>query len=530
MVAPGAGAIWETWLTRLTSSGWEASNGAKFDLNSNTLRPASWTSGDAAGLPMFPALVRYDECERGMVEHALRLVVAKTRREYIYPARHFASSIPAGSGNYPAMGQRLRLNATFTVPADWTIEEKAVLRALKKYGALVADNGGFFSVSVCPDDRFAANAFDHLSTIDVNNFEVIQTTGPGEGPRSPGAPSVNAGLDLLAEAPTTVALAGSVKDPSGSASMQWRMYSGPAAVTFANPRQASTHVTFNTPGVYTLMLSADDRVHSVAYDAVVVRVTAHDAMANISTRVAVGAGNNVAIGGFIVGGAHSKQVVIRAIGPSLASKGVSGALADPALQLFDSTGHLLASNNNWRETQAAAIQQTNLAPTDDRESAILATLAPGAYTAVVSGNNNGSGVALVEVYDLQQSAGSKLANISTRGLVGTGANVMIGGTIVTGPDAARVLFRAIGPSLTSAGIANALANPQLELFDSNGSKRASNDDWKTNQQPVLAAGLPPTNDNESALVADLAPGGYTAVVSGVNGATGVALAEAYQLR
>jgi hypothetical protein len=209
---------------------------------------------------------------------------------------------------------------------------------------------------------------------------------------------------------------------------------------------------------------------------------------------------------------------------------VSGALTDPTLRLFDSSGAPVASNNNWREIQAAAIQQTNLAPTDDRESAILATLAPGAYTAVVSGNNNGSGVALVEVYDLQQSAGSKLANISTRGLVGTGANVMIGGTIVTGPDAARVLFRAIGPSLTSAGIANALANPQLELFDSNGSKRASNDDWKTNQQPVLATGLPPTNDNESALVADLPPGGYTAVVSGVNGATGVALAEAYQLR
>jgi hypothetical protein len=530
IVAPGVGAIWETWLTKLTSSGWEASNGAKFDLNSNALRPAGWTSGDAAGLPMFPALVRYDECERGMVEHALRLVVAKTRREYTYPARHFASSIPATSVNYPAMGQRLRLKASFTIPDDWTIEEKAVLRALKKYGALVADNGGFFSVSVCPDDRFAASAFDHLSTIDVNNFEVIQTTGPDEGPRSPGAPSVNAGPELLAEAPATVALAGSVDDASGSATVQWRMYSGPAPVTFGNPRQAAANVTFNTPGVYTLMLSADDRAHAVAYDAVVVRVTAHDAMANISTRVAVGAGNNVAIGGFIIGGAQSKQVLIRAIGPSLATKGVSGALADPTLRLVDSTGAPVASNNNWRETQAAAIQQTNLAPTDDRESAILATLTPGSYTAVASGNNKGSGVALVEVYDLQQSAGSKLTNISTRGLVGTGANVMIGGTIVTGPDSARVLFRAIGPSLTSAGIFNALSNPQLDLFDRNGSKRASNDDWKTNQQSVVASGLPPPSDRESAVVADLPPGAYTAVVSGVNGATGVALVEAYHLQ
>src|SRR5947207_5969609 len=114
---------------------------------------------------MLCATVRYDECERGMVEHALRLVVKRTRKEYIYPATHYASSIPATSTNYPAMGQRVRLKASFVIPDSWTIEEKAVLRALKKYGALVADNGGFFSVSVCPDDRFAANAFDHLSTI-----------------------------------------------------------------------------------------------------------------------------------------------------------------------------------------------------------------------------------------------------------------------------------------------------------------------------------------------------------------------------
>jgi len=149
IVAPGSGAIWETWLTRLTNNGWEASNGAKFDLNSNTLRPAGWTSGDAGGLPMFPALVRYDECERGMVEHALRLVVAKTRREYIYPANHYASSTPASAINYPAMGQRFLLKASFVIPDDWTVEEKAVLRALQKYGAIVADNGNFFSVSVC---------------------------------------------------------------------------------------------------------------------------------------------------------------------------------------------------------------------------------------------------------------------------------------------------------------------------------------------------------------------------------------------
>src|SRR5882724_4302065 len=271
IVAPGAGSVWETWQMKLTQSGWQASNGAKFDLNSNALRPAGWTSGDAGGLPMFPALVRYDECERGMVEHALRLVVAKTRREYIYPANHYASTIPATSVNYPAMGQRLRLKSSFVIPTSWTTEEKAVLKALKKYGAIVADNGGFFSVSVCPDDRFSSIAFNNLSTIDVSNFEVIQTTGPNEGPRSPGAPTVDAGPDQNVGSLNTT-LAGTVSDPSGNAAIQWQLYSGPAPVNFANPNAASTMVTFGQSGAYTFLISADDAVHAVAYDAVVVNV------------------------------------------------------------------------------------------------------------------------------------------------------------------------------------------------------------------------------------------------------------------
>jgi hypothetical protein len=163
MVAPGSGSIWETWQIKLTQTGWQASNGAKFSLTSNALRPAGWTSGDAAGLSMFVPTVRYDETQRGMVEHALRLVVKRSRREYIYPATHFASTIPASSTNYPAMGQRLRLKAGFVIPSNWTVEEKAVLLALKKYGAIVADNGNFFSVSVCPDDRFASNATGSVS-------------------------------------------------------------------------------------------------------------------------------------------------------------------------------------------------------------------------------------------------------------------------------------------------------------------------------------------------------------------------------
>jgi hypothetical protein len=531
IVAPGAGSIWETWLTKLTGSGWQASNGAKFNLNSNGLRPAGWTSGDAAGLPMFPAVVRYDECRRGMVEHALRIVVAKTRREYIYPATHYASSIPATSTNYPAMGQRVRLKAGFVIPDTWTIEEKAVLRALKKYGALVADNGGFFSVSVCPDDRFAANAFDHLSTIGIGNFEIVQATGPAEGPRSPGAPNVDAGPDQFLERQASIALSGSVDDPSGQAAILWKLYSGPAGVSFANANQAATTATINAPGTYTFILSADDGVHAVAYDAVVVRVTGHDALANLSTRVQVGTANNVAIAGFIVTGNTAKQVVVRGLGPSLTSAGVQGALSDPVLELYNSSGNLLLGNNDWQETQAQALRDANLAPSNNLESAVLVTLAPGAYTAILRGNGSATGIGLVEVYDLQISAASKLGNISTRGLVGTAQSVMIGGTIVTGPDSARVVFRALGPSLVAAGIQNPIGDPQLDLFNANGTKISSNNNWKDSQQGAIAATtLAPANDLEAAILADLSPGNYTAIVSGVNGATGIALVEAYHLQ
>jgi hypothetical protein len=272
MVAPGLGSIWETWQMKLIQSGWQASNGAKFNLNSNALRPAGWTSGDAAGLPMFPAVVRYDECERGMVEHALRLVVKRSRKEYIYPATHYASSIPATSINYPAMGQRLRLKSSFIIPSTWTIEEKAVLLALKKYGAIVADNGNFFSVSVCPDNRFSGSAFSHLSTIDINNFEVVQTTGATGGPRSPNAPTADAGADQSVDLAASATLSSAVNDPSGTATIQWKLYSGPGPVNFTSPNAAVTNVTFSKVGSYTFLLSADDAVHAIAYDAVIVTV------------------------------------------------------------------------------------------------------------------------------------------------------------------------------------------------------------------------------------------------------------------
>ncbi len=274
IVQPGNGYIREMWQAKLVGSNWESSNGAKFNLNTNGLRPAGWTSGDAAGLPMFPALPRFDECERGMVEHALRIVVAKSRREYIYPATHFASTIPAGQTNVPAMGQRLRLKSTFTIPSNWTKQEKAVLLALKKYGALVADNGGFFSISVTPDDRWPAGCFNHLSTVGITNFEAIQTTGPTGGPRSPGAPIVNAGPDRSASVGVPIQLQGHASFTNTIPTIiQWNRYSGSTNGTFANESQTNSTVTFSAPGVYTLMLSVSNGVHAVAYDAVVITVS-----------------------------------------------------------------------------------------------------------------------------------------------------------------------------------------------------------------------------------------------------------------
>jgi hypothetical protein len=274
MVAPGAGFIWETWETLFTGTNWQASNGAKFNLSTNGLRPAGWTSGDAAGFPMFPALVRYDEAERGMVEHACRLVVARSRyNTYIYPATHYAAPATNTSVNLPAMGQRVRLKSSFVIPSTWTKEEKAVLLGLKKYGAMVADNGGFFSISVTPDNRWPANCFNDFTSISITNFEVVQTTGPNAGPRSPGAPVANAGPNQSIVPGSAAQLKGVVNYTGTPPVIQWQLYSGPGTVTFGNAAQTNTTANFSGPGVYTLMLSADDGVHAVAYDAAVFTVS-----------------------------------------------------------------------------------------------------------------------------------------------------------------------------------------------------------------------------------------------------------------
>ena len=273
IVKPGAGFIWETWSTKLVSgTAWQASNGAKFNLSSNALRPAGWTSGDAGGLAMFPALVRYDECQRGMVEHAMRIVVAHSRLGPVYPASHDASVPATNDPNTPAMGQRVRLKSSFVIPANYTTQEKAVLLALKKYGAIVADNGGFFSISITPDDRWGSSLDHILNSVAITNFEIVQSTGATGGPRSPGAPTSSAGVDQWIPFGATAQLNGNITN-SSPVTIQWKLYSGPAAMNFGNAAQAATTATFPVPGAYTLMLSAADGIHAVAHDAVTINVT-----------------------------------------------------------------------------------------------------------------------------------------------------------------------------------------------------------------------------------------------------------------
>ncbi|PYK31069.1 MAG: hypothetical protein DME57_05025, partial [Verrucomicrobia bacterium] len=199
-------------------------------------------------------------------------------------------------------------------------------------------------------------------------------------------------------------------------------------------------------------------------------------LANISSGLAVGAGKNVLIAGFIITGSQPKKILLRALGPALP---VTENLADPTLELHDSSGATMAGNDNWRETQENELKATTIPPNNDYDSAIVRSLTPGAYTAVLAGKGATIGVGLVEVYDLDGTVDSKLANISTRGFVGQGDSVLIGGVIVVGGGSTNVLFRAIGPSLP--GVSNALQDPTLELYDGQGRAIASNDNWQDTQ-------------------------------------------------
>ena len=325
----------------------------------------------------------------------------------------------------------------------------------------------------------------------------------------------------------TYQISGGTPTPTPTGTPSATATATPTATTTATPTATATATPTATP-------SATPSATATATPTATATATPGQ-LGNISTRLKVETGDNAMIGGFIVTGTQPKRVIVRAIGPSLTAAGVPGALANPILELH-TVSQTLATNDNWMDApNRQEIIDSTLAPANDMESAILMTLPANntGYTAIVRGVNDGTGVGLVEAYDLDPSADSKLANISTRGLVQTDDNVMIGGFIMVGNTSKRVIVRAIGPSLTAAGVPGALANPILELHDSNGGTLATNDNWMDapNRQEIIDSTLAPTNDLESAILMSLPANNarYTAIVRGVDNTTGVALVEVYGL-
>jgi hypothetical protein len=302
------------------------------------------------------------------------------------------------------------------------------------------------------------------------------------------------------------------------------------------PRANSGNIPPNTRqvAVAVTILRANGTANDGYADNISLVLTPPPTLAEISTRMAVQTGDSVLFGGFIVTGTQPKKVIVRAIGPSLTNFGVQGALANPSLELYNSSQQLIESNDNWVDSpNKQAITDSGVAPSNNLESAIIQTLpANGSnYTAILRGVNNGTGVGVVEVFDLDYASDSKLANISSRGFVQTGDNVMFGGFFVVGSTSQKVIVRALGPSLSNFGVQGALSDPTLELHDGNGALLEENDNWmdSMNKQAIIDSGIPPGDPHEPAIVRILSPAPYTAIVRGVNNATGVAVVEVYAL-
>jgi cytochrome c peroxidase len=254
---------------------------------------------------------------------------------------------------------------------------------------------------------------------------------------------------------------------------------------------------------------------------------------NISTRLEVSTGDNVMIGGFIIKGNSSKSVLIRGLGPSLSNLGLTGVLLDPVLELRGADGAVLFQNDNWKDNQRTQIEGTAFQPTDDREPVIVASLPPAAYTAILTGKNQTTGIGLIEIYDRDQAADSELQNISTRGFVGAQSNVLIGGFILGGNNNTRVAVRGLGPSLSQFGLTNLLADPTLELHDGNGAILIANDNWADDSAAadlLRANGLALSDPRESAIFTTLPAGQFTAILAGKNGGIGIGTIEVYNLR
>jgi hypothetical protein len=379
-------------------------------------------------------------------------------------------------------------------------------------------NPAFLDGDLTIDDAlFAARSFTVHGTVHLSAKSRLLTR-----PEEYGA---NFTVDETFTAGGTLQIAAPQSTPSATAIYRVVESSGGIIGTFSNAPHGRRIPTIDGRGSFIVTYTPNSILLS-GFQA----TPATGQLLNISTRVSVETGDKVLIGGFIIAGTQPKKVMVRAIGPSLSSF-FPGVLADPILELRNSSGDLIASNDNWRSNQEAEIIATTIPPSHNLESAIVATLPAqnSAYTAIVRGVNNGTGIGLVEVYDLAQTLDSKPANISTRGFVQTGDNVLIGGLIVLGQDPLRIIVRATGPSLP---VPQPLGDPTLSLYDSNGGLIASNDNWHSDQEAdIIATGLQPSNNLESAIVATLPANGgsYTAIVRGNKGASGVALVEVYDI-
>ncbi|QJR16522.1 hypothetical protein [Usitatibacter palustris] len=441
---------------------WKATSFAKFNLASNALRTAGWTSADAAGLPIFAGLVRWEEIAAGEINHAIRLTANNVlgrengQNKYLWPARHWSTSNTNLA--FPPMGARFRLKAGFNI-STFSAPTQVILRALKKYGFILADRGSNWYFQGVSSASYPNSLFSELGSISGSNFEAVDT-----------------------------------------ALLQVNVNSG----------QALQGVNGNPARI-----------------------------ANISTRGQVLTGGDVMIAGFIVTGTAPKTVVITVAGPSLAAAGITNPLANPVMTLVRaSDGVAIASNDNWQSqtvpTHVADIQTAGFAPAHPNEPAIMATLAPGAYTAVVTGAGGTTGVGLVGVYEVDRPD-VPVINISTRGPVLTGNDVMIAGFIIYGDSTKDVVVTVAGPSLSGAGIPNPLNNPMLTIVRaSDGVVIATNDNWQTQTVPghvamIQNAGFAPAHPNEPAAYLTLAPGAYTAVVQGVSNTTGVGLVGVYRV-
>ena len=429
---------------------------------------------------------------------------------------------PVSVSNQPNVGNAIEGNSVFKNGRSFLSASSAPLPLL----GIDLTNGFAFP----RDDGFTANdSKGHGAPNDPNNFQnfpVLTSATP-----SGGMTNVSGTLSAFPNTTYRIEFFGNDPDPLGLPA------EGQVFLGFAN-------VTTNLSGVANI----NANVNAVA-SGQVVTATATDPLGNtsefspppappaqvlnLSTRVRTETGDNVAIGGFIITGTVSKKVVLRGLGPSLSWFNLSGLLLDPVLELHQSNGALIVMNDNWKDTQRAQIEGSIFQPFDDRESVILATLQPGAYTAILRGKNQTAGLGLVEVYDNDQEADSRLANISTRGFVQLQDNVMIGGFMLGGGSGnTQIAVRGLGPSLSQFGLSNLLADPTLELHDSNGTTLISNDDWQNDAVSagqLTAHGLGLQDPKESGIFTSPPPGAYTAILAGKNGGIGIGLVEIYNV-